>query len=557
MTDRNLYRYLFLSLLTGLLMFSTTGCSDSIPVQEAGDVTSRASLAVDVQGVSTTVPTDGNYDTYIETLRVIGFDASGNVLCNKRYANNSVGGNGLTVTDGQFQLTQPLDGAFQGGTCRFYFVANEEYYTLYQTNRRLSDYLANPALAEADLKNCVIAYAPTPDRISGSYPILMTAVSEPQLVRPGMNRMEAVSLMRSLVKVQLQVLKGAAVTDGVTVSEVKLQGTYPDSYSLWNTRDYTGYTSQPMDVDLFSTDPNRPFIGPVMYLPEKMMRGQSTDQDLKFTFLLASGALTSRYELGIGAGNGDGITDYALYRNNRYQTTATFNGWKKLMNLSFTVARLAGTEYGTVVLNDGSVDNVQLDAVLSRAAAKVVVTLTPDVGKGVSFPVPGEGIYYNYQLVNMRTDTRLLAEGGLATNPKLAGTDPTQANLTAPAADRQRITFFTYTYSHSWENTSLAENITYLVVKVPITQTGSDNSVTSYVENYYKIPVVTSENAIARNTCYNISANIGAAGATDVSQVEILEGLNYQVLDWIPETIGVGDVTDKPKFLYVNKHELV
>lgn len=284
MTDRNLYRYLFLSLLTGLLMFSTTGCSDSIPVQEAGDVTSRASLAVDVQGVSTTVPTDGNYDTYIETLRVIGFDASGNVLCNKRYANNSVGGNGLTVTDGQFQLTQPLDGAFQGGTCRFYFVANEEYYTLYQTNRRLSDYLANPVLAEADLKNCVIAYAPTPDRISGSYPILMTAVSDPQFIRPGMNRMEAVSLMRSLVKVQLQVLKGAAVTDGVTVSEVKLQGTYPDSYSLWNTRDYTGYTSQPMDVDLFSTDPNRPFIGPVMYLPEKMMRGQSTDQDLKFTF---------------------------------------------------------------------------------------------------------------------------------------------------------------------------------------------------------------------------------------------------------------------------------
>lgn len=297
MTDRNLYRYLFLSLLTGLLMFSTTGCSDSIPVQEAGDVTSRASLAVDVQGVSTTVPTDGNYDTYIETLRVIGFDASGNVLCNKRYANNSVGGNGLTVTDGQFQLTQPLDGAFQGGTCRFYFVANEEYYTLYQTNRRLSDYLANPALAEADLKNCVIAYAPTPDRISGSYPILMTAVSEPQLVRPGMNRMEAVSLMRSLVKVQLQVLKGAAVTDGVTVSEVKLQGTYPDSYSLWNTRDYTGYTSQPMDVDLFSTDPNRPFIGPVMYLPEKMMRGQSTDQDLKFTF---SADLSARLSAAFG-----------------------------------------------------------------------------------------------------------------------------------------------------------------------------------------------------------------------------------------------------------------
>lgn len=221
------------------------------------------------------------------------------------------------------------------------------------------------------------------------------------------------------------------------------------------------------------------------------------------------------------------------------------------------VARLVGTDNGTVVLNDGSVDNVELEAVLSRAAAKIVVTLTPDVQKGVSFPSPGEGIIYNYQLVNMRTDTRLLAEGGLATNPKLANTGPTEANLTAPTADSQRMTFYTYTYSHSWENTPLAENITYIVVKIPIIMTGTDGSVITYEENYYKIPVVTSGDVIARNTCYNISANIGAAGATDVSQVEELEGLNYKVLDWISATIGVGDATDKPKFLHVNKHELV
>ena len=221
------------------------------------------------------------------------------------------------------------------------------------------------------------------------------------------------------------------------------------------------------------------------------------------------------------------------------------------------VARPAGTDNGTVILNDGSVDNIQLEAVLSRAAAKVVVTLTPDVRKGVSFPAPGEGIFYNYQLVNMRTDTRLLAEGGLATNPKLANTGPTEANLTVPVAGNQRMTFFTYMYSHSWENSSLSENVTYIVVKVPITITASDNSVTLYDENYYKIPVVTSGNSIARNTCYNISANIGAAGATDVSQVETLEGLDYKVLDWIPTTIGVGDVTDKPRYLYVNKRELV
>lgn len=337
MTNSNLYRYLIFSLLTGLLL-STTGCSDGVPAQETGNMASRASLAVDVLGVSTTVPADGNYDSYIETLRVIGFDAAGNLLCNKRYANYSIDGNGMSVTDGQLQLTQPLDGTFEGGTCRFYFVANEEYYTVYRTNRRLADYLANPTLIEADLKDCIIAYAPEPDRISGSYPILMTAVSDPQLIRPGMNRMENVPLIRCLTKVQLQVLKGETVTDDVTVSEVKLQGTYPDSYSLWNTGDYTGYTSQPIDADLFNTDSDTPFTGPVMYLSEKLMCGQATDQDLKFTFSLVSGVLTSRYELGIGVGKEEVITDYTLYRNARYQTTATFNGWKKLFNLSFTVA---------------------------------------------------------------------------------------------------------------------------------------------------------------------------------------------------------------------------
>lgn len=338
------------------------------------------------------------------------------------------------------------------------------------------------------------------------------------------------------------------------------------SYAVSRSGD-TGYESSIEGIDVIAFDENNVCAYhehfDIQSNGEKLLLGEKktffTPYVSYHVYLIANGSAALQKELDAFKTEGKKLADLRGVVQTTENIYLTGSGLEDAPTtfLMDGVARLAGTEYGTVVLNDGSVDNVQLDAVLSRAAAKVVVTLTPDVGKGVSFPVPGEGIYYNYQLVNMRTDTRLLAEGGLATNPKLAGTGPTQTNLTAPAADRQRITFFTYTYSHSWENTSLAENITYLVVKVPITQTGSDNSVTSYVENYYKIPVVTSENAIARNTCYNISANIGAAGATDVSQVETLEGLNYQVLDWIPETIGVGDVTDKPKFLYVNKHELV
>lgn len=204
----------------------------------------------------------------------------------------------------------------------------------------------------------------------------------------------------------------------------------------------------------------------------------------------------------------------------------------------------------SVTLNDGTTDNVELTAVLYRAAAKIVVTLEPDTEKGVSFVTQG-GIY-NYQLVNMRTDTRLLAEGGLATTSQLENTRQTTAHMTAPTADNPKMQCITYTYSHSWENTSLTENITYLIVSVPI-QIGD----TQYTNNYYKIPVVTEGTAIERNTCYNISAKIGAAGANTIPDAEALEDISYKVLEWIPATITIGGSDNVPSYLYVNKNELV
>lgn len=202
----------------------------------------------------------------------------------------------------------------------------------------------------------------------------------------------------------------------------------------------------------------------------------------------------------------------------------------------------------SVILNDGTTDNVELTAVLYRAAAKIVVTLEPDTEKGVSF-ITGT---YNYQLVNMRTDTRLLAEGGLATTSLLANTGPTSAHMTAPTTETQKMQCITYTYSHSWENTSLTENITYLIVSVPIEINGIQ-----YTSNYYKIPVVTEGTAIERNTYYNISAKIGAAGATNIPDAEVLNDISYKVLEWIPATITIGGSENVPSYLYVNKNELI
>lgn len=218
---------------------------------------------------------------------------------------------------------------------------------------------------------------------------------------------------------------------------------------------------------------------------------------------------------------------------------------------TFLMDGVAKSGDGTsVMLNDGTTGNVELTAVLYRAAAKIVVTLETDTEKDVSFIT--QGGTYNYQLVNMRTDTRLLAEGGLATTSQLENTGSTTAHMTAPTTETPRMQCITYTYSHSWENTSLAENITYLIVSVPIEING-----TQYPSNYYKIPVVTEGTAIERNTCYNISAKIGAAGATDIPDAEELSDINYKVLEWIPATITIGGSDNVPSYLYVNKNELV
>ena len=201
----------------------------------------------------------------------------------------------------------------------------------------MSTFLGNDP-DKTTLEGCIVSFAPTADKVPGDYPILMTASSSSQYLKPGDNQMGSVSLIRSLAKIQLKVLKDENYTGNLAVSGVKLQGTYPDSYSLWDTQQYTGYQSVSIDAQLNNVDNTTPFTSSALYFPEKLGKTANTDTDLKFIFSLAAGGVTNNYEIGIGAGDENQVTDYNIYRNHWYVTTATFLGWQNLININYSVA---------------------------------------------------------------------------------------------------------------------------------------------------------------------------------------------------------------------------
>lgn len=192
----------------------------------------KSTLSITMRGITTTDPstTGGNYDDYVKTLRVIGFDASGRVVCNQLFDyvdNNGIPNFEVTESD-EVNITQTLEDVFQGGVCDFYFIANEDGYTVYGQDK-LSEFLEGENLTKDALDNCVIAFDAS--KLDTNYPILMTATSSSQLIKPGENVMGTVYLVRCIAALQLVV---KTPISGVTLSNVSLTGSYPDSFSLFN-----------------------------------------------------------------------------------------------------------------------------------------------------------------------------------------------------------------------------------------------------------------------------------------------------------------------------------
>lgn len=316
---QSIYYWFFFPLLALLSAGSLTSCIYDSVLEET-DMSGKSTLSITMRGITTTDPgPSGSYDDYVETLRIIGFDANGSVVCNELHD-----GTDFAIINDALNITQTMD-AFQGGVCDFYFIANEDGYSVYNNSQGdLSTFLSSIS-SKSELEDCMLA---TPEDLEtlGSSPILMTT-SVRSTLKPGDNTINNIELVRCFAKAQL-LLK---VENGVTAPaspEIILSVPAPDSFYLLpgkeevitSTTPLSYYTisggSQPMNTELITSDYF--FISEVVYLPERYLSDNTPENAVKYQI-----TLDKAYEVPI-ADNTTGDLDYSIKRNYAYTTIGTY-----------------------------------------------------------------------------------------------------------------------------------------------------------------------------------------------------------------------------------------
>ncbi|CDD32690.1 putative uncharacterized protein [Bacteroides sp. CAG:714] len=330
-----IYHWLFFPLLVLLLASGTTGCSNESAMEEEEATYGKTSLVVTVRSI-TTAPDNATtyYDEYVKKLRIIGFDASGNLVCNGFYDQLKQVTNAASI-----EITQELQN-FQGGTCKLYFIANEDNYfianednyTTFTSNATsLTAFLEdeNSTLTEKKLNDCIINASSTNDS-GGTNPILMTAQTS-VYIQSGKTEQNigTIKLVRCVAKVQLQIVdetESAIITGTPTLS-----GSYPDSYSLLDVgtcTNRTGDNSYSVELNVKNDDKTL-YTSQEIYFPERLFTPDANTEAnaLKFSFTLNDTPYTAAVADETGR-------DFNIRRNTHYTVIATL---KKKETVTFNV----------------------------------------------------------------------------------------------------------------------------------------------------------------------------------------------------------------------------
>lgn len=321
-----IYHWLFFPLLVLLLASGVASCSND-PAMEEEATYGKTSLVVTVRSITTT-PDNATtyYDEYVKTLRIIGFDASGNLVCNGFYDQLDQVTNAASI-----EITQELQN-FQGGTCKLYFIANEDNYTTTSNATSLTAFLEdeNSTLTEKKLNDCIINASSTNDSW-GTNPILMTAQTS-AYIQSGKTEQNIgkIELFRCVAKVQLQIVDetgSAIIPDNPTFT---LSGSYPKSYSLLDVGTYTRWTGDSYSVELKEkADDKTLYTSQEIYFPERLFTPDANTEAnaLKFSFTLNDKPYTAAVADAAG-------TDFNIRRNTHYTVIATL---KKKNEVTLTV----------------------------------------------------------------------------------------------------------------------------------------------------------------------------------------------------------------------------
>lgn len=334
----SIYNWLFFPLLALLLAGSVASCIND-PAMEEEDTSGKSTLSITVRGVTTT---NGSSDEYIKTLRIIGFDETGTVVCNELHF-----GTDFDIENDALNITQTMEEAFQGGVCDFYFIANEGMYIVYSDNNELTTFLNG--VSKTNLEDCIIATPSNqPFTPSETTPILMTT-SVRTTLRPGDNTINNIELVRCFAKVQLKIIDK---TNSANVgSNLVLKGTYPGYYSLWDESQEANWTSNDtsvnIDLDLEQGTIEQDgqsydlYTSQEIYFPERLFTPDANIEvnALKFSFTLNDKPYTAAVADAAGK-------DFNIRRNTHYTVIATL---KKKETVTFNVMVNAWGEKTMVV----------------------------------------------------------------------------------------------------------------------------------------------------------------------------------------------------------------
>lgn len=338
---QSIYYWFFFPLLALLSAGSLTSCIYDSVLEET-DMSGKSTLSITMRGITTTDPgSSGSYDDYVKTLRIIGFDANERVVCNQKYSGTDLGTVEGTAPNTYIEITQTLEDAFQGGVCDFYFIANEDGYTVYDSQDELSEFLEGENLTKNALDKCVRA-TPTGIATLGSSPILMTT-SVRSTLKPGDNTINNIELVRCFAKVQLKIVNKSG--GKVSVGDPKLVGTYPDSYSLWDGSSSENWKKNdtPYEISLslsestITEEMQTLYTSQEIYFPERLL-GEGNNEEsnaMKFSFTLNG----KSYKPAIANSEG---TDFNIRRNTHYTVTATLNSAP--VDVTFNIEVIPWTE---------------------------------------------------------------------------------------------------------------------------------------------------------------------------------------------------------------------
>lgn len=351
MNRKYIYRYMLLPLLC--LLAGTAGCGNEadMPGDDAGQEPAGGGTYLVIHTRAINNASTENMETYVSSIRVIGFNAEGKQVCNGLHKGNdiTINGSGDAATA---IIRQKVE---KQGVVTLYLIANEawnnaeggkgyETYIAGETGQTfLTEALSNEALTEEELKKIIVRYAPR-FYLRGGNPFLMTAKETVLISGTGDVTLGTVQLERVFSKLEVTFAmdsKGTTETlDGAEVTELKLntRRRIPRRINLIGGKDKTSpmveqYIKELNLLAYYDTDDKEsgePESGKLSgtsrtftaYLPECIFLSENNTKENAWILSVKVKTKGGRVvENTLALDNDD--TDYNIYRNRCYRVNAS------------------------------------------------------------------------------------------------------------------------------------------------------------------------------------------------------------------------------------------